>query len=227
MSALFEDYSENYGAVVQSSIDFSGLPHDFFMAAKAELLRELVAAHFKSEKPSLLDVGCGVGALHPFLRGMFGSISGADISSASIAQARTRNPGIDYRTYADGRLPYEPASFDVATAVCVMHHVPPQEWPAFVAEMRRVVRPGGLVCVIEHNPFNPLTRLAVSRCEFDRDAVLLRADTMRQLLQNAGFNEVDSRYFLLLPTAHTLARRCERAFGRLPFGAQYAAWGLG
>jgi SAM-dependent methyltransferase len=173
-----------------------------------------------------LDVGCGVGALHPFLRGMFGSISGADVSSASIAQALARNPGIDYRAYADGRLPYEPASFDVATAVCVMHHVPPQEWPAFVAEMRRVVRPGGLVCVIEHNPFNPLTRLAVSRCEFDRDAVLLRAGTTRRLLRNAGFTDVASRYFLLLPSAHVLARRCERAFGRLALGAQYAAWGL-
>ena len=41
--------------------------------------------------------------------------------------------------------------------------------------MRRVVRPGGLLCIIEHNPFNPLTRLAVVRCEFDRDAVLLPA----------------------------------------------------
>lgn len=226
MSALFEDYSDNYGAVVQSSIDFSGLPHDFFMAAKADLLRDLIAAHVKSKSPSMLDVGCGVGALHPFVRGMFGSVSGADVSSASIAQARSRNPGIDYRVYDGGRLPYDSASFDVASAVCVMHHVPPQDWPAFVAEMRRVVRPGGLVCVIEHNPFNPLTRLAVSRCEFDRDAVLLRAGTTRRLLQNAGFTDVGSRYFLLLPSALALARRCERVFARLPLGAQYAAWGL-
>jgi ubiquinone/menaquinone biosynthesis C-methylase UbiE len=226
MSALFENYSENYDAVVQSSIDFSGLPHDFFMAAKADLLRELVAAHIKTASPNLLDVGCGVGALHPFLRGIFGSISGTDVSSASIAQARTRNSGIDYRTYDGGKLPYDSASFDVATAVCVMHHVPPQDWPAFAAEMRRVVRPGGLVCVIEHNPFNPLTRLAMSRCEFDRDAVLLPAGKTRRLMQNAGFTDVASRYFLLLPTAHALAHRCERAFARLPLGAQYAAWGL-
>ncbi len=226
MSALFENYSENYGTVVQSSIDFSGLPHDFFMAAKADLLRELIAAHVKSEKPSLLDVGCGIGALHPFLRGIFESLSGADVSPSSIAHARTRNPGIDYRVYTDGRLPYEPSSFDVATAVCVMHHVPPQEWTAFVAEMRRVVRPGGIVCVIEHNPFNPLTRLAISRCEFDRDAVLLRAGRTRHLLQDVGLHDVDSCYFLLLPSAHALARRWERAFGRVALGAQYAVWGL-
>ena len=54
--------------------------------------------------------------------------------------------------------------------------------------MRRVVRPGGLVCVIEHNPLNPLTRsLAVSRCEFDSDAVLLGASTTRKLMAAGGF----------------------------------------
>ena len=226
MSALFDDYRDSYGAVVQSSINFSGLPHDFFMAAKADLLRELVSAHFQIGKPSLLDVGCGVGALHPFLRGIFGRISGADVSSASIAQARAANSGIEYRPYGGDRLPYEDASFDMATAICVMHHVPPQGWSSFVAEMRRVVRPGGLVGVIEHNPFNPLTRLAVSRCEFDRDAVLLRARQARLLLEKAALRRVDSRYFLLLPSAHPLPRRIERAFRSLPFGAQYAAWGM-
>jgi hypothetical protein len=55
-------------------------------------------------------------------------------------------------------------------------------------------------------------------------AVLLREGTARRLLQNAGFTDVASRYFLLLPTAHAWARRCERAFARLPLGAQYAAW---
>jgi SAM-dependent methyltransferase len=226
MSALFDDYRDSYGAVVQSSIDFSGLPHDFFLAAKADLLRELVAAHVATESPSLLDVGCGVGALHPFLRGMFGRISGTDVSAESLAQARANNPGLEYRPYAGNKLPYESGAFDVATAMCVMHHVPPQGWADFAAEMRRVVRPGGMACVIEHNPFNPLTRLAVFRCEFDRDAVLLRPGKTRSLLRNAGLHAVASRHFLLFPSARPLARRIERAVGPLPFGAQYAAWGI-
>jgi SAM-dependent methyltransferase len=226
MSALFDQYRDSYGAVVQSSIDFSGLPHDFFMTAKADLLRELVAARFGAGKPSLLDVGCGVGALHPFLRGIFGSIGGADVSPESVAQARQNNPAHDYQTYAGERLPYDACSFDMATAICVMHHVPPQGWPGFVAEMRRVVRPGGLVCVIEHNPFNPLTRLAVSRCEFDRDAVLLRAGQLRRLLQDAGLQDVGSRYFALFPSARPLPRRLERALRSWPLGAQYAVWGI-
>ena len=92
-------------------------------------------------------------------------------------------------------------------------------------EMRRVVRPGGLVCVIEHNPLNPLTRLAVARCEFDRDAVLLGAGTARKLMAGAGLRQIDSRYFVLLPWEATPARRVEGALSQLPLGAQYAAFG--
>ena len=58
------------------------------------------------------------------------------------------------------------------SARCIMSR---RQLAGFVADMVRVTRPGGLVCVIEHNPLNPLTRLAVNRCPFDADAVLLRS----------------------------------------------------
>jgi hypothetical protein len=92
--------------------------------------------------------------------------------------------------------------------------------------MRRVARPGALICIIEHNPLNPLTRLAVARCEFDRDAVLLGAGKARKLMAAAGLREIDARYFLLLPSEAKPARQVERALGNLPLGAQYAAFGF-
>jgi predicted TPR repeat methyltransferase len=88
MTELFDSYGNNYRDVVQSSIDFSGLPHSFFMRAKADLLRELIVRRLEAEKPVMLDVGCGVGSFHPLLRGMVGRLSGIDVSSASIARAR-------------------------------------------------------------------------------------------------------------------------------------------
>jgi SAM-dependent methyltransferase len=91
MTELFDSYRNRYRDVVQSSIDFSGLPHSFFMRAKANLLRELIAQRLGSEKPTLLDVGCGIGTLHPLLSDMVGLLSGIDVSSASIAQARADN----------------------------------------------------------------------------------------------------------------------------------------
>jgi len=227
MDALFDKYDKSFGAVVQSSIDFSGLPHNFFTAAQADALRELIATRLHG-MPNLhmLDVGCGIGEFHPFVRGMFGRICGTDVSAASIAQARIRNPEVQYEAYLGETLPYDSAAFDLSIAICVMHHVPPPQWVGFLREMRRVVRSGGLVCLIEHNPLNPLTRLAVARCEFDRDAVLLRANRTRALMADAGLHEIRSHYFLLLPSAAPLARRVERGLSRLPLGAQYIASGI-
>lgn len=224
MAELFDKYDSNYGAVVQSSIEFSRLPHSFFLQAKADLLRELIGKHL-GERPQMLDVGCGVGSLHPYMQGVAGKVCGIDLSAASVAQARRDNPAVDYRAFDGRSIPFDAGRFDLVTAICVLHHVPPEQWPDFLREMRRVVRPGGLVCLIEHNPFNPLTRFAVSRCEFDDDAVLLRAGTARRLMAEAGLHNIAARYFLLLPTAVKLARRAETALGSLPLGAQYAAWG--
>jgi predicted TPR repeat methyltransferase len=68
----------------------------------------------------MLDVGCGVGEFHPVIRGMFGRICGADVSAASIAQARIRNPDIQYQAYLGDILPYDNAAFDLSIAICVL-----------------------------------------------------------------------------------------------------------
>jgi SAM-dependent methyltransferase len=225
MTALFDSYRGNYRDVVQSSIDFSGLPHSFFMRAKADLLRELISQRLGPGKPAMLDVGCGVGSFHPLLRGVVGRLCGIDVSPASIEQARSDNPDADYRAFDGSSLPFDDGAFDLVTAICVMHHVAPGEWAHFISEMRRVVRPGGLICVIEHNPLNPLTRLAVARCEFDRDAVLLGAGKARKLMVAGGLREIGTRHFLLLPWETRPARRIEGALSNIPLGAQYAAFG--
>ncbi|WP_213739405.1 class I SAM-dependent methyltransferase [Bradyrhizobium sp. dw_411] len=224
MTELFDSYRSNYRDVVQSSIDFSGLPHSFFMRAKADLLRDLIAQRLGAQKPAMLDVGCGVGSFHPLLRNMVGSLSGIDVSSDCITQARINNSDVNYPDFDGRRFPFVDGRFDLVTAICVMHHVAPAEWAYFMSEMRRVVRPGGLICVIEHNPLNPLTRLAVSRCEFDRDAALLGAGTARKLMADGGLREIGARYFLLLPSEAKSARRVENALSRVPLGAQYAAF---
>lgn len=225
MAESFDSYRTTYGDVVEDSIRFSGLKHDFFLAAKVDMLERLLAKRGLGSggRPvHALDAGCGIGAFHPLLKGMFNSLHGCDISGESIARARHDNSWVDYTAYRSPALPYEDDSFDLAFAICVVHHVPPAEWPAFFGELKRVVRPGGIVCVIEHNPFNPLTRLAVLRCPFDDDAVLITSRTARRLFHRAGFSQIESEHFLLLPSARPLARTIERAFTRVPIGAQYA-----
>jgi len=96
MAELFDSYEKSYHAVVQSSIDFSGLPHSFFVTAKADILRDLIATRLDSRhKAAAVDVGCGVGAFHPFMRGVFWRLCGTDVSAASVAQARNERVEAD------------------------------------------------------------------------------------------------------------------------------------
>jgi SAM-dependent methyltransferase len=221
LSQLFDAYDANYREIVQSSIDFSGLPHDFFMQAKADLLGRALRRRLGAVQVGhLLDVGCGVGTLHPYLAGLFDKISGVDISAPCIEEASQRLPQNSYAVAAPG-APFPAGPYDVTLAVCTLHHVPPENWQSFVADMVRVTRPGGLVCIIEHNPLNPLTRLAVNRCPFDADAVLLRSGRCEALLKRAGAKNVETSFFLLLPTAARLARRVETLLRAIPLGAQY------
>lgn len=226
MQPEFDAYRDTYVDTVEQSIRFSGLSHGFFQQSKALMIRDLLALRLSDRPcPRLLDVGCGVGALHPLLSDMFSSIHGVDISGESIKRAQIENPGNLYSAYDGKRLPFDDNSFDMALSICVMHHVPVAQWTGFMAELTRVVSPGGLVCLIEHNPVNPGTRVSVARCPFDADAVLLGTRKMRGYMRRAGLADVATRNFVFFPTNRPRFRALERKLHWLPLGAQYAAIG--
>jgi ubiquinone/menaquinone biosynthesis C-methylase UbiE len=228
MAVVFDEYRDSYGETVNSAIRFSGLRHDFFLKAKADLLRRVVCERRLAQDGTsvrALDVGCGVGSLHRHLEGAFSRLEGCDVSAEAIPRAREAHPDVAYSVCTSGQLPFDDRTFDLVFTSCVLHHVPPEDWQGFLGEMRRVLRPGGVACVIEHNPWNPLTRLAVLRCPFDKDAVLLRAAQVERLLRETGFTEIRSEHILLLPQAGSMARKIERALSALPLGAQYACSG--
>lgn len=226
MSAKFDEYGDTYRDAVQRSIAFAGRDHEFFTETKARELVELVRAHLGDPaEVHALDVGCGPGETDALLAPHLGRLEGIDVADGVLERARERNPGVRYTSFDGGRFPFDDASFDFAFAVCVVHHVPPADWDRFVREATRVVRPGGIVALLEHNPFNPLTRLAVARCEFDDDAVLLPRRRAERLLRAAGLEPAASRYILFFPWHGAAFRAAERRLARTPLGAQYLVAG--
>lgn len=224
--AEFDRHAQSYEKAVQSSISFSGRDVDFFTRAKARRLVELAEREFSdAARLSALDVGCGVGLTHSRLTPRFASLHGLDVSKDAIEEAARRNPSVRYASYEGESFPFSDAAFDVVFAICVLHHVVSPSRPALVAEMARVTRPGGLVVVFEHNPYNPLTRLAVSRCEFDQDAVLLEKRETRRLLEESSLSVADARYILFFPWDGPGVSRLEHTLGRVPLGAQYLVAG--
>jgi SAM-dependent methyltransferase len=218
----FDHHADTYRDDVGTAISWSGKDVDYFAAGKADLLVALAQRRLGDPaRLRALDIGCGVGVTDRFLADRFGELHGVDIASDAVERAREANPGVRYQAYDGGALPFADDAVDVAFTICVVHHVPPADWPTFAAEMRRVVRPGGLAVVFEHNPLNPLTRVTVSRCSFDEDVTLLRAGTTARLLTEAGLEPVERRFFYFLPVRDVASSRIEHALRAVPFGAQY------
>jgi SAM-dependent methyltransferase len=219
----FDDYRDSYRGAVEKSISFARTEMDFFTRAKARALLELSAQRVGDpHRLSFLDVGCGPGETDRMLEGRVGSLAGVDIAPQMVDVAKGQNPWAEYRAIRrDGPLPYEPGAFDVTFAVCVLHHVPTPERSSFVEEMARVTKPRGMVVVFEHNPWNPLTRRAVARCEFDEDAVLLGRREGERLLRSASLTAIEGDYILFFTRDSAPFRWIERRLRKVPLGAQY------
>lgn len=217
----FDRLADSYEDDISSAVAFSGLEHSFFIDVKRDHLVRLASQSGALAELDVVDVGCGLGTYHPGLKNTFHSLSGVDVSESSIERAAERHPFVTYTSYDGGRLPYPDNSFDIAFAICVVHHVPPAQWPAFLLEMRRVLRPSGQALIFEHNPYNPVTRHIVNSCEMDKDAVLLTPRRLRRLFDDAGFTAIKTRTILSVPPKGAVLRWLDTVLGRLPLGAQY------
>jgi SAM-dependent methyltransferase len=224
-STSFKDYGSTatYRGEVERSFDFMpGMKHDTPIKAKAQALLDLVERRLGDPAQlTFLDVGCGTGSMQRYVLPRVGRSIGVDMEAAAVDEARRTYPALEAHHYDGHTLPIASDSVDVAFTVNVMHHVPPAQRRSFTQELVRVVRPGGLAVVFEHNPLNPLTRLAVFRCAFDDDAILLHPGETRRHLQYAGAPIVEQRYVLFFPIDDDRLRRVEGHLRRVPLGAQY------
>jgi SAM-dependent methyltransferase len=226
MSEKFDRYGQSYRTEIERAISFIGTGLDVFTEAKAVALLTLI--HERLGDPGevrALDVGCGPGETDLLLTPMLAELHGVDVSAGVLEVARSRNRRATYRVYGGDRLPYGDDQFDLAFAINVIHHLQPERWEAFARELARVVRPGGLAAIIEHNPRNPLTRLAVARCAFDDDAVLLDRRGAERLLELAGLTRIEARYIVFSIFRGRAFRLLERKLQRIPLGAQYLCAG--
>jgi SAM-dependent methyltransferase len=222
MTADFDRYQESYTAEVDRAIAFAHTDADFFAELKATNLVAISKRHFgTTAQVNALDFGCGTGVIDGLLEPSFAAVFGVDVSSGLLEVAARANPGLEYRQYDGHRIPYDDDRFDVGFAACVFHHIEPDERAGAAAELARVVKPGGLVVVYEHSPVNPLTRVAVSRCEFDEGVQLLPRRETRSLLRHSGLQLIDSRYIAFFPWRGRALRALERGLARLPLGGQY------
>src|SRR5690349_4655874 len=124
----------------------SDLAYDKFMGRFSTRLAPVFADFAGIENGNrVLDVGAGTGALTAELVRRDADVAAVEPSPQFTATLQSRFPEIDARQGAAEDLPWPDDSFDAALAQLVVAFM--SDAPAGIAEMRRVVRPGGTIAV--------------------------------------------------------------------------------
>ncbi len=224
-AAEFDAFAGDYQDLHARNISISGEEPAYFAEYKVRVVDRLVG----DEKiGSVVDFGSGVGASVPFFQQYLpdAKLTCLDVSEASLAQSRAvHGPGISFLHYDGDHIPLEDNAVDLVFAACVFHHIDADAHAGALANIKRILKPGGHFFLFEHNPLNPLTVRAVNTCEFDEDAVLIRAPRMYSRIREAGFSRLRRDYCVFFPAALSALRPMEQYLSWLPLGAQYFIWG--
>lgn len=129
----------------------------------------------------VLDVGCGTGDLTLFAKeraGSTGQVCGIDAAPEMIDVARGKaaraKTAVDFRVGVIERLPFPNDSFDVVLSSLMMHHLPDDLKPKALAEVRRVIKPGGRLLIVDF------------KGQIEKQGVMA-------LVKDAGFAQVEMR----------------------------------
>ncbi|MCW2776692.1 MAG: methyltransferase [Frankiales bacterium] len=132
----------------------------------------------------VLEVGCGPGRVAAHLAGLGLDVAGLDLSPGMVEVARREHPGLQVDVGDLTALPHPDASLAGVVAWYSLIHVPTAELPDAVAELARVLRPGGLLLLafqvgdtdrVHDRPYGHDVPLVSHRLQPDRVTALLAA----------------------------------------------------
>ncbi|PWI13312.1 class I SAM-dependent methyltransferase [Streptomyces sp. Act143] len=114
--------------------------------------RALLTALLEQTEPGapVGDLGCGPGHVAAWLAERGARTVGVDLSAGMVAAGRARFPAVEFRQGDLLELPAGDAEFGSLVALYTVIHLDPGELPRAFAEMRRVLRPAGLLLLSFH-----------------------------------------------------------------------------
>jgi SAM-dependent methyltransferase len=162
-------------------------------------LRAVTGKNF-ADFPRVLDWGCGCGRVTRHFAGLPVAVTGVDVDTETVGWCR------EHLTGTFRPIPLHPptdlpsASFDLAIGVSIFTHLTEPVQFEWLAELRRLVRPGGVLLMTVHgegmaaaNPIpGPVARSLFARGFYDfpnrvYDAALAETDYYRNTLHTAGY----------------------------------------
>ncbi len=168
--AEFDKYASDYDGLLRDPVrDLLVDNREFYHRRKWLLILNFLQPSTPClSKMEWLDVGSGKAELLGYGSGHFGRVAGCDPSSEMVRDAEK----LEMRLPGKTAIPIPPrrqVSMAAASGLCIACR---RVRTNITREVQRVLRPNGIFCMIEHNPFNPMTRFIVARSPIDVDAHL-------------------------------------------------------
>jgi ubiquinone/menaquinone biosynthesis C-methylase UbiE len=144
------------GIVLHNAVRYDLLVWLMTLGRERSFREKLLAPARLEPGESVLDVGCGTGTLAIAAKrrvGSSGSVHGVDASPEMIARAgkKATKAGVDvvFNNGLAEALPFPDSHFDVVLSTVMLHHLPRAAREAGLREMRRVLKPGGRLLVVD------------------------------------------------------------------------------
>ncbi|WP_327091804.1 methyltransferase domain-containing protein [Nonomuraea sp. NBC_01738] len=119
--------------------------HRGFARLTAHTVDPLLNLVRKSRSPRLLDLGCGTGVVSEAALALGAEVTAVDDDLDMLEFTARRLPHAQVRLASLPELPYPEATFDAVAGNFVINHV--NDLPAALAELHRVLRPGGTLAL--------------------------------------------------------------------------------
>jgi SAM-dependent methyltransferase len=142
------------------------------------MIRELVeAAGLTLSELRVLDFGCGCGRIARHMLPLVRELHGIDPNRRSVAWcARNLSNGTFLAGGREPTLPFPDGRFDLVWAWSVFTHLPAVSQRPWLAELTRIVAPGGLILFTTHGPPRAGDLRPELKAVFDRGELVVRFD---------------------------------------------------
>lgn len=166
----------------------------------------------QSEPGDALDAACGTGRHSRRLVELGHRLTGVDLTPEMLAVAEKSVPAADFRVADLLALPFEDASFDLVVCGLALAHLP--DLDAAIAELARVLRPGGRLITSQVHPF---------QAHLDWNAPFRDAEGNRGFVREHRHGHAD--YVSAFTAAQLTVRACvEPAIGMAEIDAKRRAY---
>jgi SAM-dependent methyltransferase len=175
-----------------------------YVLLHADLVEE-VARVFPPEGGTLVEIGAGTGAMALPLSRKGYDVLAVDTSDGMLERLSAKCPAIrTLNADASSALPIEPQSVGCVLISQALHHIPNQA--GVIAEARRILRPGGMLCIFEPQLLPPaldfIRRFARSQCcpgDHLSSEAPIHPGRLRKLVVSFGFRPVRCGATFFLP----------------------------